>query len=210
MRKINNQDQFEGKVLKMGDKVLLKVGINPKTGKPGFVPQFMEEDNLLATAYVGFGSIRIFIPNHQVQLEDGEAWNVKIVSYHVSKMENMTRDFRLRVYINVEVLSRDELIIKSRDYVRNILTVKKISGTRTLGEERIALSVKRDGWYRENGSAVQADVIYAMDKAVDLIITQKLTAQEFFIFWQKKLQKNLRRQAVINLFNSYPPLPTIE
>jgi hypothetical protein len=210
MKKRNSQNQLEGKVLKVGDRVLLKVGINPKTGKPGFIPQFMQEDNLLAATYVGFGSIRIFIPNDQTQLEDGEIWNVKIISHHVSSMENMTKDLRMRVYINVEALARDERIIKSLDLTDNILTVKKFSGTKILAEKQIPLNIKNDGWYRKNGSAVQADIIYAADKAVDLNIIHKFSLSEFSNYWQKKLQKALRPKAVKKLFDSYPPLPANE
>lgn len=209
MKELNSKNQVGATFLKIKDVILLRVDINPKTGKPAFIPQFMDEDNLSTARIWGNSSIRIFIPSNHAPLENGEMWNVRVTNYHVSK--KMTRDERLYIYINVEVLDRDEHIVRSLNYTQKTLVIKKLSGTRILAEKEIPLNIKHNSWFRVNGSAVQADIVYALDKIVDLNIIHKLTAQQFFAFHQAKLPKTtLNKKVVIDTFGSYPPLPEVE
>src|SRR4030042_3334627 len=94
--------QLTGEEIRIGQMVEMEVGENHKTGQLCFMPQFINEDKT-----VGRKSVRIFLPTgNDFKLQDYEVWIGKVLAFNANG--KLTKDNRSKIFINVEVLGRDE------------------------------------------------------------------------------------------------------
>ena len=94
--------QLTGEEIRIGQMIEMEVGENNKTGQLCFMPQFIDDDKT-----VGRKSVRIFLPTgNGFRLQDYEVWIGKVLAFNANG--KLTKDNRTRIFINVEVLGRDE------------------------------------------------------------------------------------------------------
>lgn len=139
-----------GNVLKIGDELTLGVGIHPKTGKTCFIPEFVDTDEM---SYFS-RSVRLFnlTPcKNGFVFQEGEDWKVRIVGIDVSPPEIRTKDHRRKVFIEVEVIERDEHIEKEHRRSRGELHVVIKSGKRIIKEEKFPVTERKAAYRYRTG-----------------------------------------------------------
>jgi hypothetical protein len=188
------------------DKIIyLKVGKNPKKdNKPAFLPQFVDDDPILINnnSVLKTDSFRIFIPNNTVELVRGEIWKVKITGIKVS--QKRTKDGRHYIYINVDVLSRDETIEKKFEYSEGVLIIQKKSGHRVLAEKKFPYQTS-EHWHSQNGYAVRVLLYYVEGKIIKTEVVEKFSRSEF----ANHIRRTIRNVNPMSIFKKLEPLPKI-
>jgi hypothetical protein len=207
MKKTSTEIQIAPDFLQIGSVIQLKAGHNRKRNRVDFIPQFVEDDNILSSKSWHGGSIRIFIPDKPVNLETGEVWNVKVAAYNIG--DNLTKDARAYVYVNVEVVSRDEYFERDPDFIETKFFIRKKSGDRILDEKSVPIEVIPKRFYREKDMAVNVKLYRAGYKVFSLGFCEYYSREEFV----QSLAKATGRQGNVTIlakaFDKLPKLPEV-
>ncbi len=204
MKSLNPRVQDCEEFLEKGTIISLKVGISPKTGKPTFLPQFVNDDNLLDRDGRQADSFRVFIPDREVEWQKGERWNVEVQSWNISN--KITRDNRRHVHIYVRVIQREESTVEEIDWEEKKLVVRKVSGDCIVSETRLPV-MEQEKWFRKNRDFACLVRFYKSgDRTVKCLIVQTFSRIEYVNY----LARGLKRLSLISLAKAYeklPPLP---
>lgn len=206
MRKITDV-QIAPDYLQIGSVIQLKAGNNPKRNRADFIPQFVEDDNILRSRSWHGGSIRIFIPTELVKLEAGEVWNVKVAAYNIGN--NLTKDARAYIYVNVEILSREEFLERDPDFVAMKFFIRKKSGDRILEEKYVPIKVVPAKFYRDRGKAVKVRLYMIAGKVFDIGGGEYFSREKFALDLAKTIGKSANAVSLSKAFDKLPELPEI-
>ncbi len=204
MKKIS-EVQIAPDSLRVGDVIRLKVGHNPKRNRADFIPQFIERDNLIPADSYYVCSYRIFIPNNSVKLEVGEIWNTKVVAYNIGN--GLTRDDRRYVYVNVEVLSREEHFEHDPDFIVMKFFIRKKSGDRVLEEKSVPIDIIPAKFYRNGDKVVKVRLYMIAGKVFDVGGGEYISREKFALDLAKSIGKPGSATSLIKAFDKLPELP---
>lgn len=193
--------------LQIDDEIQLKVGFNPKRNCASFIPQFVDDDNLIFANSYYRSSIRIFIPNNSVNLEVGEIWNVKIVAYNIGK--GLTNDERHYVYVNVMVLSRDEYLERNPNLSTLKFNLLKKSGDRILEEKSIPIEVVPEKIYQDKNRIVKVKLYMVAGKVFDIVIGEYFSREKFISHLAKSVGRPVNAVFLCKSFDRLPELPEV-
>lgn len=212
MKKETAEIQIAPDFLQVGDVIQLKVGHNPKRNRADFIPQFVDQDNLIPSDSYYAGSYRIFIPTKSVTLETGEIWKVKVVAYNIGKSptgKDHTNDYRKYVYVNVEVLSREEFFERDPDFIAMKFFIRKKSGDRVLEERSVPINVVPAKFYRDKGMAVKVNLYMTAGKVFDMGIGEYFSKAGFVSYLANSIGKSANIASFAKAFDKLPELPEV-
>ena len=194
--------------LEKGMTLSLKVGINPRIKKPAFLPQIVDQDNLLTKDAEYSDSFRIFIPDRDAEWQAGEIWVVEIESWHISKKvtwDKYQQIERKHIHVYVKILRREEGIKEGIDGIEKELVIQRVSGDCIICETRLPL-MEEDKWFRNCDLACLVRFYKSGDRIVKSLIVQTFSRNEYV----NHLSRGLKRLSLTSLVKAYeklPPLP---
>jgi hypothetical protein len=196
------------KVLVRGMILSLKVGFNLKTQKPAFLPQLVEQDNLLVKDSEYSDSFRVFIPDKEVKWQEGEIWIIEIESWHISKKatyDKYERIDRRHIHVYVKILRREENIKEEIDGMEKELVIQKVSGDCLISETRLPI-LEEEKWFRvDSDSACLVRFYKNGDRIVKQFSVKTISRSEYVNRLARDV-KGLSLKSLAKVYNQLPPL----
>lgn len=205
MKPLRDDVQDVAEPLGRGVIISLKVGINPKTGKPAFLPQFVERDNLLEIDGRQTGSFRVFIPDREVEYQKSEIWMVEVESWNISN--KVTRDNRRYIYVYVKVTKRVEHLEHDPDFVAMKFFIRTKSGDRILQEKLVPIKAVPAKFYRDKGKVVKVRLYMIAGKVFDIGGGEYFSREKFVLDFTKTIGKLANAVSLSKAFDKLPELP---
>jgi hypothetical protein len=170
------------KELQIGQMITMDVSRHLQTGEIAFQPDFVDHDET-----AGRSSVRFYFPtNNGFSLRLGERWTGKVKNFRVGN--KITRDHRIPIYVQVEVIARSEESAQKFNYETCEWVTKVYSGNVLIDEIRKP-ATKAEVAYRDGNDIVIVEEIRVGGEVVHFHFNHwnRLSSAEYVELTKKRL-----------------------
>jgi hypothetical protein len=167
---VYNQFSTPG-IIEAGDQFRLMVGTRPKIGTICFIPDFKNWDHMVGGDK---DTSRFFIPVKYGEVTDqtkilsdmkpGEIYEIRILDWNIHHYRK-TRDGRIMMFLNIEILSRVESVTDQIDREKSVFIKSVYSGKVLVSQQYIPVKLEKKDMI-QNGRVYRFIVAMDGDKII--------------------------------------------